>query len=345
MQNYTVLAIDLAKQVFQVVKTTGYGSLVYNKTVSREKLKELLHKESKALVVMEACGGSHYWCRYAQSLGHEVKALPARRVKAFRQGHKTDANDALAIATAARQPHLKPARVLTTEEQGLQSIEKMRQLLVAHKTAMSNQLRGLLHEFGLVIAKNDAALKRAIPNVLEDGENGVPDCFRQSVAQMWSLFLTIETELAQLTSHQTQLTMQDAQSRSLIELEGVGPVGALGLKLAIGNGSSFKNGRDAAACLGLTPVQHSSGGKQKIGSISQASGHKRLRSLLIMGAISVLSYLEKREPKNAKENWLKALMQRRGKRIAAVALANKTIRTAWAMLSRGEDYKPSLQTV
>lgn len=345
MQNYTVLAIDLAKQVFQVVKTTGYGSLVYNKTVSREKLKELLHKESKALVVMEACGGSHYWCRYAQSLGHEVKALPARRVKAFRQGHKTDANDALAIATAARQPHLKPARILTTEEQGLQSIEKMRQLLVAHKTAMSNQLRGLLHEFGLVIAKSDAALKRAIPNQLEDGENGVPDCFRQSLAQMWSLFLTIEAELAQLTSHQTQLTMQDAQSRSLIELEGVGPVGALGLKLAIGNGASFKNGRDAAACLGLTPVQHSSGGKQKIGSISQAGGHKRLRSLLIMGAISVLSYLEKREPKNAKENWLKALMQRRGKRIAAVALANKTIRTAWAMLSRGEDYKPSLQTV
>ena len=226
-----MLAIDLAKQVFQVVKTTGYGSLVYNKTVSREKLKELLHKESKALVVMEACGGSHYWCRYAQSLGHEVKALPARRVKAFRQGHKTDANDALAIATAARQPHLKPARILTTEEQGLQSIEKMRQLLVAHKTAMSNQLRGLLHEFGLVIAKSDAALKRAIPNLLEDGENGVPDCFRQSLAQMWSLFLTIETELAQLTSHQTQLTMQDAQSRSLIELEGVGPVGALGCLL------------------------------------------------------------------------------------------------------------------
>ncbi len=339
MQNYTVLAIDLAKHVFQVVKTTGYGKAVFNKKMNRAELKELLRKEPKAMVVMEACGGSHYWCRLAESFGHQVKALPARQVKPFRQGQKTDANDAVAIATAARQPHLKPARVLSEEEQGLQCIEKMRELQIAHKTALSNQLRSLLFEFGIVMSKSDAALKKALPEILEDAENGLPGGFRTVLAQMWALYLTISSELEKLSQFQHQLTLQDEQSRALSALEGVGPVGALGLKLAIGNGVHFKNGRQAAACIGVTPVQHSSGGKENIGSISKLSGHKKLRSVLIQGAMAVLRHLAKREARNTKEQWLKALVQRRGTRIAAVALANKTVRTAWAMLSRQQEYQ------
>lgn len=345
MFNCNILAIDLAKNLFQVCKTDKHGNVIYNKAVTRKKLKELLILEKQSLVAMESCGGTHYWARYAKQAGHHVKAINARQVKAFRQGQKTDANDALAISVAARQPHIKASRLLSVEEQCLQSVECIRDLLVKQKVSLSNQLRALLLELGHSIAQTDAQLMKKFPEILEDGDNDFTSSFRISLNIIWKRLLDTIEEIKQVEQEQKAMVKQDRTCKRLQALEGVGPVCAILIKIALGNVNHFKNGREASACFGLTPVQHSSGGKENIGSISKITGNKKLRSALYKGALAVVSQLEKRESRTQKDIWLKSLIVRRGKKVAAIALANKTIRTAFALLKNNQDYKPQLLVV
>ena len=187
MEQCNVIAIDLAKDIFQVCIMTAKGKIIFNKAMNRAKLKEWLAKQKLSLVAMESCGGAHYWARFSQSLGHQVMPIPPKQVRPFRTGQKTDANDAIAIAVASRAANIKPARVLSIEQQGLQSIAKMRSLIDKQKLQISNQVRGLLLEFGIVINKSIKSFKERVPEILEDAENDLSFPMRRVLLQMWEL--------------------------------------------------------------------------------------------------------------------------------------------------------------
>jgi len=340
MKKSTVLAIDLAKTTLQLGKFEHSGKVIYNRAVSRQQLKDRLASEPPALVAMEACGGAHYWARFAKRCGHQVKLMHARSVKAFRTGQKTDRNDTQAIAIAAWQPTIRSVQVLSTEAQAAQSLDRARRLADSQCVALSNQIRGLLTEFGIVFPLGHAALQRRIHGVLEDGGNGLPDAFRELLWSLWRMLEALRAQADELQRQLTQRVQEIEACQRLLALEGVGPVGAFRLWLSLGDGAYFTSGKNAAACLGLTPKQHSSGGKERIGHISRFSADQPLRSTLYQGALAVIRQLKRRAPRTAKERWLAALVQRRGTKVAAIALANKTVRTAYALLSQHTAYQP-----
>lgn len=340
MFNLNVIGIDLAKSSFQVATLSPDHQLLSNRCMSRARLEQWLAKQKPSIVAMEACGSAHHWGRLAQSLGHKVMIIPAKTVAPFRQGHKTDSNDALAIAIAARQHQTRSASVKTLEQQALQSIERMRQHWIDHQRATSNMMRGLLYEFGITIPKGGASLKRVVPELLSDAANSLPQAFLQQLTNVYQHWLQVQQELKQLEQQLSVLIKQQSPCRQLMALEGVGEVNALALFLILGkDGSAFKNGREAAACIGVTPKQYSSGGTVTLGGIGKKVGHKRLRANLIQGALAVATQLGRRAPKTSKELWLLRLIERRGLRRAAVALANKTVRTAWSMLHHDQPYR------
>lgn len=339
MKECNVIAIDLAKLIFQVCIMTSEREITFNKAMKRAQLIQWLVKQQPSLVVMESCGGANYWARFAQSHGHQVMIIPPRQVKPFRTGQKTDANDAIAIAIASQAPNIKPARCLSVDQQALQAVERMRGMLDKQKLQLSNQIRGLLLEFGIVINQGVSSFKKRIPEILEDAENDLSSAMRESVYEMSQLYSQLEERYQVLDARLVQLTKQDEACQKLMALEGVGPITAVGLKLQLGHGENFSKGRDASACIGVTPKQHSSGGKVKLRSVSKVSCDRGLRSNLFLGARAVVTNLKKREAKTHKEQWLKALIERRGVNCASMALANKTVRTAYAILKNGTEYR------
>lgn len=340
MKNSNVLAIDLAKNTLQLGKFQANGKQIYNRALSRQRLKQQLLKESPSLVAMEACSGAHYWARFARSCGHQVKLMHARSVKAFCTGQKTDQNDAQAIAVAAQQNHLHPVRVLSLDEQSAQALDRAVKLASNQCTALSNQIRGFLGEFGVVIPQGKAALRSKVPQLLDASDERLPESFRQLLQVLWQQLNCLQEQEGYLRKHLEQQVKQIESCQRLLALEGVGPISAFKLWLGLGDGSGYRNGKNAAACFGLTPKQHSSGGKERIGHISRYSADQSLRSTLFQGAMSVIRQLKKRAPNTGKERWLVALMHRRGVKIAAIALCNKTVRTAYALLSNNTIYQP-----
>jgi len=337
--NNNLIAIDIAKSSFHGV-SLKQNKLRTDRAFDRNQLKIWLAKQPKSHVVIEACGSSHYWARYAQSAGHTAQLITPRSVTPFRQGHKTDKNDALAIAVASQQPNIKSVGIKTVDQQTLQSISRIRQHLTDNQTAVSNMLRGLLCEFGLPINKGVKVFSTSIARILTDMENGLPEPIRIEMVGMYESFLDAGEHLKRVSKQLERLVRQQEECKKLMALEGIGPVNALELVLTLGHqGKSFSNGREASACIGLTPKQYSTGGVVVLGGIGKRAGKKRLRANLIQGALSVVQVVNKRLPKNDKERWLKNLIIRLGLRRAAVALANKTIRTAWAILKHGEDYR------
>jgi len=339
MNQNNVIAIDLAKNVFDICVLDKVNKVRSEKSVRRSNLEKYLSQQTPSLVAMEACAGAHYWSRIAQSHGHLVILLPAKFVTAFRQGQKTDANDALAIGIAARQPKVKSVAVKTLEQQDLQSSQRVREHLCAQRTAVSNMIRGLLTEFGLVFGKGFAQLKRRVPCILEDAENDLPFTFRETVSLAWQHWQHLDKQVKQCEKTLKARVKQHEHCRGLLELESVGPVNALGLYVVLGDGNAFDNARAASACIGVTPKQHSSGGVVHMKGIGKQAANKRLRSSLIQGAQAFINVVEKRPARTEKEVWLKALIARRGRGRAAVALANKTVRTAWAMLHNNQAYQ------
>lgn len=339
------IAIDLAKNSFQVCKMNRQGKIEYNRSINRKALIELLGKHEPVLVAMEACAGSHYWGRLARKHGHQVKVIQTRFVKGLQIKQKTDKNDANAIAIAAQLDQIQSCIVLTEEEQGLQSLDRVRSLQVEQRTALINQIRGLLLEFGIVIPQGWSSLAKALPDILEDAENNLPSIFRQTLHMQSNMLRCYNEQIECYDKLISESVRNNDTCKKLQKLEGVGPLVALGLTIRLGNANEFTNTRDASACLGLTPKQHSTGGKERIGHISKYSADKRLRSLLFQGAMSVVLYATKREPKTQKEKWLKSIIERRGKKIAAIALANKTVRTAVALIKNDSDYNPIPLTI
>lgn len=337
MSYSTTVGVDLAKNVIQISVLSERGKELSNRSLTRRKFAEFLGKQKLSLVAFEACATAHYWARTAECFGHAVRIIPAKAVAPFRQGHKTDSNDALAVAEAARRPNIKDAPMKTLEQQAFQAIQRSRALLIQECTALSNHLRGLLLEFGVTIPQGFASLLRALPEILEDGENEVPDLYRPTLHRLYQRLLELRADLDAMTREVTLLVAHHPICSRLTALEGIGPIGAVLLYAALGSGQAFANGREFAAYLGLTPRQYSSGGKTNLVGLSKKIGNHQLRSVLIQGALAYVYRMK--EPKGSKDRWLRELIDRAGPRRAAVALANKNVRTAWAMLTRGTDYE------
>ena len=290
MRNHNVIAIDLAKHSFHVTVLDKHDEFIVDRAFNRSALTRWLARQPQSIVAMEACGSAHHWARRVSSLGHHPRLLAPKSVKPYREGQKTDQKDARAIAMATCRPDIHPVAIKTVEQQGLQSIERIRQHWVDHVTATSNLIRSLLYEFGLVIPKGYAALQQAIPRILEDAENDLPDAFRHQLAAIYQAFKIAREELKVVEQFLFTLIRQHQDCQRLMQLEGVGPVTALGLYLTLGErGSSFKHGREAAACIGLTPKQWSTGGVVTMGGIGRLTGKGRFRSAMIQGALGTTS--------------------------------------------------------
>jgi len=337
MHHSTTVGVDLAKNVIQISVVSGRGKELLNRLLTRRKFAEFLGKQKPALVAFEACATAHHWARTAKRHGHVARIIPAKAVAPFRQGHKTDSNDALAVAEAARRPNIKEAPMKTLEQQGLQAVQRSRDLLVQECTALSNHMRGLLMEFGVVIPQGFASLRRMLPETLEDGDNEVPDMYRPALHRLYVRFLDLRDDIQSMTVEIKELVKQHPGCSRLTALEGVGPISAVLLYASLGTGEAFSGSREFAAYLGLTPRQLSSGGKTNIVGLSKKIGNCRLRSVLIQGARAYVHRLK--EPKTSKDRWLLELIERAGHGKAAVALANKNVRTAWAMLTQGTEYQ------
>ena len=337
MAQLNTIGVDLAKSVIQVAVVAPRGKELLNKSLTRKKFSEFLATQKPSLIAFEACASAHHWARTAKSHGHEVRLLPAVSVAPFRQGHKTDQNDALAVAEAARRPNLKEAPLKSVEHQALQAIQRSRELLIRDRTAVSNHIRGLLLEFGIAIPKGFYHLHSQMPEILEDADNGVPHSFRSTLHLMHRRLLEIKQDIDVLTEQVEALVKANESCCRLLKIEGVGPISAVLLYATLGSGEAFSSGREFSAYLGLTPKQYSSGGKTNLVGISRYVANKRLRAVLVQGARAYIHRVK--EPKTAKDKWLVALVDRAGYGKASVALANKNVRTAWAMLTQGTEYR------
>jgi len=337
MTHSTTVGVDLAKNVIQISVVSARGKELINRSLSRRKFAEFLGKQKSSLVAFEGCATAHYWARKAEQFGHTPRILPAKFVAPFRQGHKTDSNDALAVAEAAVRPNIKEAPMKTVEQQGLQAMHRSRELLIQECTALSNHLRGLLLEFGVVIPQGFASLLRALPEVLEDGENEVPHLYRPTLHRMYTRLLELREHIDEMTREVEILVKAHPICSRLTAIEGIGPIGALMLYATMGSGKAFRNAREFAAYLGLVPRQYSSAGKANIVGLSKKIGNRKLRAVLIMGARAYTYRLK--ESKSAKDRWLMDLIERNGHSRAAIALANKNVRTAWAMVTQGNEYQ------
>lgn len=333
--DYKIVGIDLAKSVFQVCALNRAGKVAFNKSVSRSKLSELVAKLPRTLIVMEACGSANYWARRFTSLGHEVQLIPAQHVKPFVRRNKNDANDALAICEAAQRPKLHPVPIKSVEYLDVQFLHRLRQRHIKNRTAAANQARALLRENGIAVSKSLSALIKAIPGALEDADNDLTVLGRQMLAHLQSEVLREKAEVARLDRLLAQWVSQSEVCQRLMAIPGYGPMVSSALVSAVGNASHFRNGRQMAAWLGLTPRHTGSAGKV-IMLDSNKAGNKYLRYLLIHGARTVVNWCERKN--DPLSRWTQRLVERRGRHKAIVALANKCARAAWVLLARNEQY-------
>jgi len=273
--------------------------------------------------------------------GHEVRVINPKKVKAFLQGQKTDANDALAIAMAATQFGVRYSLVKSEEQQMLQTLETSRKFLDRELTALNNHIRAYLYEYGITMRKGRKSLRETIAIVLNALDTRLPVCLKDTLKLLWERYQLTLAQLKETKAAKAALVKQVEPCKRLLALESVGEVCAAMLYANIGDGKEFKNGREASACIGLTPKQHSSGGKTHMMGIDKKGGNKELRAALYQGALSVISRLPD-EAQTVKQAWLTELVKRVGVKRACIALANKTVRTAWALLATGESYQPVL---
>lgn len=336
MSDLRTVGLDLAKNTFFAVALSGTGKRQWRKKLSRTQVLRTFAQQQMCRIAMEACAGAHYWARKLQELGHEVVLLPAHHVKGYLRGQKNDYNDAEAIAEACLHGRVRPVRPKTLEQQEMQSMHRMRKLLVAERTALVNHVRGLLAEYGVVIAQGRARFGREMPFVLEDAENDLTPRMRELLARQLDRYRALDEELSWYDQQIKEQVRQDEVCRQLMTVPAFGPVVSSVFRGWIGDGRQFRCGREASAALGIVPRQYSTGGKPTLLGITK-KGDKELRSLVIHGARAVVKHAHKKD--DPLSRWIQRLMQRRGTNKAVVALANKLVRIAWAIVTRGEVYR------
>lgn len=333
-----VLGIDLAKQSFQLHGVDKNGATVLKKKLARKDLCEFIAQLPVCIIGIEACGGANHWVRVFQKFGHTVHMIAPQFVKPFVKSNKNDAADAEAICEAVQRPSMRFVPAKSLEQQDIQSLHRIRSQAVARRTAQANQIRGLLMEYGHIIPQGISYIRKSIPPLLEEADNGLTTMFRELLADLYEEMVHLEARIKTLENKLDALCAQNEDCQRLRSIPGVGLLSATAMVAAIGDISTFKNGRELAAWLGLVPRQHSTGGKPTLLGISKR-GDTYLRTLLIHGGRTVVRVANKHQDKRS--TWVRKLEERRGKNISAVAVANKNARVAWALLSHKTTYQAS----
>jgi transposase len=329
--SYTPVGVDIAKNVFQVHYVNTETGEIVNKPIKRAAFLEYFANREPCLIGMEACGGAQHWARMLTTMGHQVKLIPAEFAKAFNIRNKNDAADARAIWLAVQQPG-KAVAVKTETQQAVLALHRMRQQLVKFRTMQINSLRGLLTEYGEVMAKSRAALDKAIPAVLARVADRLPAVLIDTLREQWNGLTKLDGQIAEIERRLRQWMQQDKAVKAVAAIPGVGVLTATAAVATIGDAKSFRSGREFAAWIGLVPKQVGSGGKVTLLGISKR-GDTYLRTLLIHGARSVVAHAKEPGP------WIEQISKRRPPNVVIVALANKMARTIWAILAHDRSYQ------
>ena len=331
----STIGLDIAKSVFQVYGVDGSGATVMRRQLRRRQLLGFFAKQPPCLVGMEACATAHHWAREIGALGHEVRLMPPHYVKPYVKRNKNDAADAEAICEAVTRPTMRFVAVKSTEQQGVLMLHRTRELMVRQRTMLVNAIRAHMAEFGIV-ARVGLPQVKALLAVIADEEDGrLPPLARTCLAGLAAQLMSLEREIAAAERRIHAWHRANEASRRLETIPGIGPITASALAASIADPSVFKNGRELAAWIGLVPRQSSTGGKERMGRISKQGDHY-LRWLLVAGSMTVIRHAKRRGTANP---WLAELIAGKPTKVAAVALANKMARMAWALLSHGGTYQ------
>ena len=337
MNQHTIIAIDLAKTVFQVCICTPNMKVISNKKLKRSELTQMIAQQAPSIIAMEACYSSHYWARTFQAMGHDIRLIPAQHVKPFVRGNKNDRNDALAIAEASIRPNLRSVPVKSLAQQDIQCLHRVRDRLIKNRTALSNQARGLLSEYGIVFPLGYKALTTHLADIASNEDNDLSDIIRYQAHSWLEEFHDLSSRILRIEQQLTQYCHANEDCMRLLSLPGIGLINATALYSAIGNASAFNHPRELAVWLGLTPQHYASGQTQHMGGITKP-GDRYLRKQLIHGARAALCRRRKKDDKLSL--WARQIAQRRGTCKAFVAYAQRIARLAWILLQRKENYQP-----
>jgi len=334
----TTIGPDLAKSVFQVHGVDAAGQVTLRKKLRRSEVLKFFQTLPPCLVGMEACATSHHWARELSALGHEVRMMPAAYVKAYVRRQKNDAADAEATCEAVTRPTMRFVPVKSAERQGVLVLHRTRELLVRQRTMLINAIRDHCAEFGMIVAQGARRVSELVEQLRQPATSGLPEMAWSAVPMMAEQLDALAAQIHALERRLLAWHRQDQASQRLATIPGVGIITVTALSASIPDPSLFRSGREFSAFLGLVPRQHSSGGKDKLGRISKM-GDGYLRKLLVVGATSVIR--RARNGATAAGPWIRALLERRPARVVTVAMANKTARIAWAVLARGDVYRPA----
>lgn len=336
MSEVTTIGLDIAKNVFHAHGADASGRALFSRKISRTKLLEFFARQPRCMVALEACGGAHHWARELTLLGHEVKLIPPAYVKPFVKRNKNDAVDAEAICEAAQRPSMRFVAIKSEAQQASALVFRTRDLLVRQRTQLINAIRGHLTEYGWIVPKGPSHI--ALLSDMLEGEMGssLPEAARPMFRTMLDLLGQLNAKIGELDKEIARRAREDTVARRLMTIPGVGPITATAIAALAPPAETFAKGRDFAAWLGLAPRQISTGGKQKLGSITKM-GERTLRRLLIIGCSAVVLQASRRGAPAG--SWLEQMMARKPRMLVTVALANKTARIVWALLLKQEDYK------
>jgi transposase len=336
MQTVTTIGLDIAKSVFQVHGVDAAGQVVIRRQLKRRTVLAFFQKLPPCLVGIEACASSHHWSRALQTLGHTVRLMPPAYVKPYVKRQKNDATDAEAICEAVTRANMRFVATKTTEQQSGLVLHRTRHLFIRQQTSVINAIRAHLAEFGIVAPVGRHGVEELLNVVTDTNDKRVPEVARMCLAALGAQLRRFKEQILEFDRLITAWHRSNETSRRLDDIPGVGPVLATALIASVADPKAFKSGRNFSAWIGLVPKQHSSGGKDRLGSISK-QGDRYLRGLFVAGALAVIRYAKIHGTKH--RPWLTALLARRPTKIAAIALANKIARMAWAMMAKGERYK------
>jgi transposase len=336
MQTITTIGLDIAKLVFQVHGIDAAGQVVVRRQLKRRYVLAFFGKLPPCLVGIEACASSHHWSRELQALGHTVRLMPPAYVKPYVKRQKNDATDAEAICEAVTRPNMRFVATKTPEQQSCLTLHRTRHLLMRQQTSVINAIRAHLAEFGIVAPVGRNGVDQLLAVVADTNDKRLPEVARSCVAALGAQLRMLKAQILESDRMIRAWHRSSETSMRLDQVPGVGPVLATALVASVADPRAFRSGRDFSAWIGLVPKQNSSGGKERLGNISKR-GDRYLRSLFMIGALAVIRYAKIHGTKH--RPWLTALLARRPTKVAAIALANKLARMAWAMMARGERYR------